>query len=182
MRIILTLLLVGLYLSATAQTVIEHMATTNNDDVLAMTITGKRDGNSFRHALRFDVKGMTIPQRDSLYEQTLRTLGILGIANVPGQKTSSTVDTTSEKPGGTITFRCETCSGKGRLEVYGNGYTVTRVIDHRPDEAHSFPMRIRFAPGDYRLLYYEKHGLKYVLQTQSTFTAKSDEAGTVTVK
>jgi len=79
-------LLVGSALISSAQTVVESMQTTNSDVTLSMNIVGKRDGRPFRHTLRFDMAGMTKMERDSLYQQTLRTLGILGISNVPGLK------------------------------------------------------------------------------------------------
>jgi len=111
------------------------MQTTNSDVTLSMNIVGKRDGRPFRHTLRFDMAGMTKMERDSLYQQTLRTLGILGISNVPGLKKADLEGTGSHVAvqNSKITFRCETCTGRGRVEIYGNDFTSTRSFNTKRD-------------------------------------------------
>lgn len=174
-NLLTALLLFTLNKVALSQTVVQSMQTMNNDKVLAMNITGQKAGRPFRHTVHFDVSGMTQTQRDSLYQETVQALEILGIKNVPGLTKQNTDTSSNWKP---VTFTCTTCAGKGRLEVYGNNITATRTIDSRQDGNHQFPLKLSLLPGDYRLVYYQKR----VLQMQSTFAVKAGEETVVTIK
>lgn len=173
-NLLIALLLVAFDKAGLAQTVVQSIQTTNNDKVLAMNIVGQQAGRPFHHTIHFDVSGMTLAQRDSLYQETVQALGILGIKSVPGLTKWDTDTTGSWK---TVTFNCETCTGKGRLEVFGNNITATRTIDPRQDGNHSFPLKLSLLPGDYRLMYYQKR----VLQMQSTFLVKAGQENVVKV-
>lgn len=176
MKLILTSFwLCAVALTASAQTIVQSMQTANNDKTLAMTIVGVKDGRSFRHNLRFDVVGMTQTQRDSLYQQTLRTLDVLGIRNVPGMyrpKTDLVVR------GDSVVFRCETCERKGELEIRRGNYLATQLINAKRDPRKRFPLTMHLSPGDYQLLYRQRGSR----EIQSSFTVKAGEQNTVTVK
>ncbi|MFD2571011.1 hypothetical protein ACFSUS_10230 [Spirosoma soli] len=182
MKTRLTISFVGLRLIVSAQTIVKSMQTTNNDKTLAMNIVGKRDGRPFRHNLHFDVEGLTQMQRDSLYEQTLHTLGVLGIKNVPGLKPlKSTVDEQNDnkaQESSAVTFGCETCTGKGRLEVYGNNFLMTRSFNTKRDAQPLFPLTVRLSAGQYRNKYWQNG----VLQTELPFTVNAGEANEVKIK
>jgi len=151
------------------------MQTSNNDNTLAMTIVGKKDGRPFRHSLRFDVAGMTKVQRDSLYQQTLGALDMLGIRNVPGMKRPG-ADTTVQ--GDSVVFRCETCGKKGELEVSSGNFLATRLINAKRDPGKRFPLTMHLSPGDYKLLYRQRGSR----EIQSSFSVKAGEQNVVTVK
>lgn len=154
------------------------MQTTSGDKTLAMTIVGKRDGRPFRHNLHFDVAGMTKVQRDSLYEQTLRSLDMLDIRDVPGMKRSG-ADAVSVR-GDSVVFRCETCGKKGELQVsQGNySYLATQLINSKRDPQKRFPLTMYLSPGDYQMLYRQRGSRKI----ESSFTVKAGETNVVTVK
>jgi len=156
------------------------MQTTNSDVTLSMNIVGKRDGRPFRHTLRFDMAGMTKMERDSLYQQTLRTLGILGISNVPGLKKADLEGTGSHVAvqNSKITFRCETCTGRGRVEIYGNDFMSTRSFNTKRDTQPFFPLTMQLGSGEYMLMYWQ-NGER---QKQLMFSVKTDEEKVVTVK
>lgn len=177
MKLLLTfLLLYTLAITASAQTIVRSMQTTNNDKTLAMTIVGKKDGRPFRHNLHFDVIGMTPTQRDSLYQETVRALDVLDIRNVPGMKRPG-ADGVSVQ-GGSVVFRCETCERKGELEVSGGNYLATRSINPKRDPRKRFPLTMDLSPGDYRLLYRQRGSR----EIQSSFTVKAGEQNVVMVK
>lgn len=141
-----------------------------------MTIVGNKDGRPFRHNLRFDVAGMTQLQRDSLYEQILRSLDMLGIRDVPGMKRPG-ADAVSVR-GDSVVFRCETCRRKGVLEVRRGDYLATRLINSKRYPEKRFPLTLHLGPSDYRLLYRQRGSW----EVQSSFTVKAGEQNLVTVK
>ncbi|MCY7349420.1 MAG: hypothetical protein LH606_01965 [Cytophagaceae bacterium] len=167
-------LLCALVITASAQTIVQSMQTINNDNTLAMTIVGKKDGRPFRHSLRFDVAGMAKVQRDSLYQQTLGVLDILGIRNVPGMKRPGA----DVVQGDSVVFRCETCGKKGKLEISGGNYLATRPINPKRDPGKRFPLTMHLSPGDYKLLYRQRGSR----EIQSSFSVKAGEQNVVTVK
>ena len=175
MKTILTTLLLSLSVSAVAQTVVHSMQTADNLQTLSMTVTGKRDGRPFRHNLRFDVAGMTQTQRDSLYQQMLRTLDMLDIRNVPGMKRPG-ADVVIR--GDSVVFRCETCGRKGQLEIRRGDYLATRSIGAKRAPQNRFPMTMHLGPGDYQMLYRQRGNR----EVQSSFTVKAGEPNVVTVK
>ncbi|AQG81066.1 hypothetical protein [Spirosoma montaniterrae] len=178
LRIILTICLPGaLALPVSAQTVVKSMQTVNDGKTLSVNVVGTRDGRSFRHNLQFDVAGMTKAGRDSLYQQMLRSLDALDIRHVPGMPKPG-VDAESGEPGAEVTFRCETCAGKGRLEVYGDNYLMTRSFNPKRDEESRFPLTVRLNPGEYRYKYWQNG----VLQMELPFTVNAGEANEVKVK
>lgn len=78
----------------------------------------------------------------------------------------------------TVTFSCETCTGKGKLMINGNGYSKTQEFTVKKGEKPAFPLELSLEPGEYKLTYWQNK----VLQIQSSFTVKEGEATTVKVK
>ena len=115
-----------------------------NDDgkTLAIDIAGEQvNGQKIRYKHAFDVDHFSAEQKEALKNRVLDSLGVNDVPTSPKSPQASTE---------TVTFTCESCTGKGRVEVYGNGITSTRIIDSRQDENHSFPLRLQLGPGDYR--------------------------------
>lgn len=177
MKPLLLLWFIGLNVFATAQTIVKSMQTTANEETLSMHIVGTHHGRPFDHRIQFNVAGLTTTQRDSLHRQAIRALNQLGIADVPGVgKLQFTPAAGVSSP--EVIFRCETCIGKGRLEIYGNNYTSTRSFNTKRDAQPFFPYQSRLGAGEYRLVYMQNG----VRQIQSSFTVKAGEANVVTVK
>lgn len=181
MRPILTILLTCLNLTTFAQTIVQSMQMTNNDKTLTMNIIGQRNERPFRHTVHFDVTGMTQPQRDSLYAQTLQTLRILGITDVSGLTKPGpdavNQQTNAKARTNTVTLQCETCLSKGYLEIYGDNYLHTSKLNSKRHSPMRFPLRLPLSPGSYYLVYVQKGQ-----RIQLPFTVKADEANIVTMK
>ena len=77
-----------------------------------------------------------------------------------------------------ITFRCETCTGRGRVEIYGNDFTSTRSFNTKRDTQPFFPLTMQLGSGEYMLMYWQ-NGER---QKQLMFSVKTDEEKVVTVK
>ncbi len=180
MKATLTTLCFYLSLTAYAQTVVESMQTANNDKVLSINIVGKRDGQTFRHTLRFDVTGLSQAQRDSLLYQSRRILNMLDVDNVPPGllKSSEEIKQESAVTSDRTTFRYENCTGRGRIEVYGDNWLSTRQFNTRRDRQPLFPLTMRLAPGDYRYRL-RRNG---TWRTEESFTVKAGEDIVVILK
>lgn len=177
MRAVLAITFLSLSMAASGQTIVESMQTTEGDKVLAMNILGNRNGEPFNHKIRFDVSGMTKIERDSLYQQTLRTIALLGVKDVPGLRKPGS-DPDKENQGEKVTFRCEMCAGKGVVEVYGDNFLLTRSFNSRRDTQPFFPLTIRLGPGEYRLVY-RQNGYQKI---ESSFSVHVDETNEVRIK
>lgn len=173
--------LIGLFVGTAAlaqqteKPVYKQLSKSINDDgkTLAIDINGEQvTGQKLRYKRTFNVADLSAEQKEAL---TNHVLDSLGINDVPKPPSPPAPPQTSWQ---TVTFDCETCTDKGRLEVYGNNLTSTRTTDSRQDGDHSFPLKLDLIPGDYRLKYYQKS----VLQIQSTFTVKEGEKTVVKVK
>lgn len=179
MRTTLTALFIALSLAVSAQTVVESMQTIDDEKTLKLNIVGKRNGRPFHHTLLFDVQDLTRTERDSLHKQTLNSLSELGISNVPGMKRFGTDERQqAPAPSGAVVLHCETCTGKGRIEIYAPGYTRTRSFNSRRDPKPFFPYTFHSTPGEYRLVYVQKG----VRQIESKFTVSAGESTALKVK
>jgi hypothetical protein len=178
MKILFTTLLAGLTLSSLAQTVVSSMQTTDNEKILSMNVVGTHAGRPFRHRMEFDMAGLTPTQRDSLHQQVVQALNQLGIADVPGLKKRESAPAT-ENSILEVVFRCETCTGKGKLQIYGDGgFVITRSFNTKRDAQPFFPYTARLGSGPYRLVYIQNG----VRQIQSDFKVKAGGPNVVMVK
>lgn len=140
-----------------AQTIVRSMQTVDNDNELSMNVVGTRDGRPFRHTLRYDVSGLTKPQRDSVYERNAQVLATLGITNVPGMRSRSEKTAASvTAPSGVVTIACAACERKGQLELYSTNYLQTRRIKPKGEPQNRFPVTMQLGPDQYRLVYKQR--------------------------
>ena len=139
--------------ASSAQTVVTSMQTANNPDLLSVQVTGTRDGRPFRHSFRYETTGLTQPERDSLYQQSSRTLATLGITSMPKLDVPGAVSTESES---SITVACTNCTRKGELQLYGDNSVHTRKLNHNRPGADVFPVTVPLAAGTYRLVYKQR--------------------------
>ena len=199
MKSLLTLILLGVGVMATAQT--SRQSTTHtqiNDDGKTMSIRVERqvNGRTIDYQRTFDVTRLSDRAKDDLKHRIFDSLDIgrsrVGgpagaeppkppvSPNPPGPSESDTAD------GGVgmadeqaVTFRCETCTGKIKLILTRStdDYSFERAtrID---SQKRFFPYQLPLPPGAYRLQYFQND----VLQIQSTFIVKAGEENTVVVK
>jgi len=175
MKIFLTAFFVGLNLLALGQTVVKSMQTIDNEKVLDMNIVGQRDGHPFKHKIHFDVAGMTQIQCDSLYQQTVRALAILGIKDVPGMRKPGSE---AEPRGEEVVFSCETCKVKGSVEIYQGDFVLMRSFNSKRDTKSFFPLTLRLGSGEYRLVYRETGSRK----RESNFSVRANEVNEINIK
>lgn len=179
MKTLITLLCFGVTTLAVAQQTEKpayaHLSKSIDDDgkTLTIDINGEQvNGQKLRYKRAFNVANFSADQRDALKNRILDSLGVNDVPKLPDPPAPS------RSGWETVRFNCESCTSKGRLEVYGNNITATRTIDDRNDGNHAFPLKLSLLPGEYQLIYYQKR----VLQIQSTFTVKPGETNVVTVK
>ena len=158
---------------------------------MSVRVEGQVDGRAIDYQRTFDVTRLSDRAKDYLKHRIFDSLGVGRSAgaeppkppvspNPPGPSESNTAD------GGvgmadeqTVTFRCETCTGKIKLILARStdDYSFERAtrID---SQKRFFPYQLPLPPGEYRLQYFQND----VLQIQSTFTVKAGEENTVVVK
>ncbi|MBD2757019.1 hypothetical protein [Spirosoma validum] len=142
----------------------------NDGKTLAIEINGEQvNGQKLRYKHTFNVADLSAEQRQSL---TNRVLDSLGVNEVPQSPKSPQAGTE------TVTFDCKTCTGKSRLEIYGNGFTSTRQFDSNKDREPAFPFTLNLNPGTYQYTYWQNK----VQQMKLPFTVKAGETNVVTVK
>lgn len=141
-------------LTGSAQTLVKSMQTANNADVLSMQVIGTQDGRPFRHTLRYEVAGLTQPQRDSLYRQSSRALASLGITSVP--KLDILTEASAEISSSSVTIACADCIRKGELALYGANWVHTNKVNYKRPGATRFPLTVPLAAGNYRLEYRQR--------------------------
>lgn len=181
MKTLVTLIYLGIGASAMAQqpetSAYRQLSKSINDDgkTLSIQLSGERlNGQKIQYDRKFNVADLSAEQRNALKSRVLDSLGV----NMPDPPKPPRPPKPLPAGTETVTFACETCTGKSRLEVYGNGFTSTRQFDAKKDEKPAFPLTLTLNPGDYRLMYWQNK----VLQIQSTFTVKAGEANVVKVK
>lgn len=170
MKLFLLSLLTISSLTATAQTNLMSQIN-DNGKTLSIHVTGQKNGQTVDRTHTFSIVGMTRPQKDSLMN---RVLDSLGLGDKPMAPTPPVPD--SGEP--VVTFVCETCTGKGKLVINGTNYATTHEFDLTKNEKSTFPFDLPLIPGDYRLMYWQNK----VLQIQSSFTVKAGEKKEVKVK
>ena len=204
MKSLLTLILLGAGIVATAQT--SRQSTTHtqiNDDgkTMSVRVEGQVNGRAIDYQRTFDVTRLSDRAKDDLKHHIFDSLGIgepprrsAGAVDSPKPPLPPTPPTSPTSPGPlksgsdgesdtddeqNVTFRCETCTGKIKLTVTRstNDYSFER--DTKIDsQKRFFPYQLPLPPGEYRLAYFQND----VLQIQSTFTVKAGEENTVVVK
>ncbi len=193
MKSLLTLILLGFGLAATAQT--SRQSTTHtqiNDDgkTMSVRVEGQVDGQPIDYQHTFNVARLSGLAKDDLKHRIFDSLGIREQRKPPLPPTpprqsqgGASNDYNDESDGDNeeqnVTFRCETCTGKVKLVFTRTtddySFERTTKID---DQKRFFPYEIPLPPGEYRLQYSQND----VLQIQSTFTVKADQKNTVVVK
>ncbi|MBD2699248.1 hypothetical protein IC229_01280 [Spirosoma sp. BT702] len=140
---------------------------------LMLDIRGEQiDGQKLRYKRSFNVANLSTSEKEALKNHVLDSLGVNEEPKSPPSPKSPEAGTEI------VTFSCESCTGKNRLEVYGNGFTSTREFDSSKEKEPAFPLELKLNPGEYRLMYWQNK----VLHIQSTFTVKAGEANVVKVK
>jgi hypothetical protein len=153
-----------------------HTNISDDDKTLSIQVDGLVDGKSIKYDRRFNVKDMSIAQKDALKQ---RVFDSLGIGEPPAPPKPPVPPSKSAKTGTEeVTIQCESCTGKMRLEIHGSGFTMTHESDSKKDKEAGFPLTAAMRPGEYRLMYWQNK----VLQIQSTFTVKADDENVVKVK
>lgn len=195
MKSLLTLILLGVGVVATAQT--SRQSTTHsqiNDDgkTLSIRVEGQVNGQSIDYQHTFDVARLSGPAKDALKQRVFDSLGIGEPPKPPlpprpplppaslgrSESDTSTGESDTDKDQN-VTFRCETCTGKIKLTVTRSTEDYSFERDTKIDsQKRFFPYQLPLPAGEYRLTYYQND----VLQIQSTFTVKSGQENTVVVK
>ncbi|NEU69258.1 hypothetical protein [Spirosoma agri] len=209
MKSILTFLLLGAGFGALAQSSSSLSTVINDDDkTMSILIEGDRNGQAIKYNQKFDVRKLSAADKDALKSRVLDSLGVgesaLGSEAVTsrdrtprgtvggptppkpakngpmsGSGPSVSTGTSANAGQATVTFQCESCAGKVKLEVASptEDYAIERDTKVNTDKRF-FPYQLTLSPGEYTLKYYQNG----VLQTQSKFTAKVGEANTVVIK
>ena len=186
MKTILTSLFLALSLSALAQQsryATTHTSINDDDKELSIQVEGTVNGKAISYNRRFNVVGLSSAQKDALKNSVFDSLG-LGeapkppIAPAPPKPPRAAAPDNETAGDETVTFRCNTCTGRMRLEVTGNNFSLSRETDSKKDSHKPFPITVTMSPGEYRYTYWQNG----VQQMQLPFTVRSGETNVVTVK
>lgn len=140
---------------------------------LAIDVRGEQvNGQKLRYKRTFNVASLSAQEREALKNRVLDSLGVNDMPTPPKPPAPPQAGTE------TVTFECKTCTGKSRLEVYGNGFTSTREFDSSKDREPTFPFTLTLNPGTYQYIYWQNK----VKQMQLPFTVKAGETNVVNVK
>ena len=93
-------------------------------------------------------------------------------------KTAKAVAVHSDATTG-VRFVCESCRGRMKLTVSGNGISIIR--EQYPNWGKKptlFPLTLTLKPGEYLLMYWQNK----VMQIQETFTVKAGKTNEVAIK
>ena len=172
MKILLTSLLLSVGAYAVAQqSRTETLSSTINDDgkTYAIKIDGDMNGRTVHYDRTFTVKGLSSAQKDALKDRIMDSLRTGKITTVQPR--------IAKDPNATV-FICESCAGRMKIQVFGDGVSVIREEYPRQGEASMFPLAMTLKPGEYRLMYWQNK----VMQIQDTFTVRAGEPGEVRIK
>jgi hypothetical protein len=189
MKTILTSLLLTLSIAATAQTQTHsshsrtHSSITDDDKTLSIQIEGTVNGKDVRYDRTFSILGMSKVQKEALKSRVLDSLGMGEPPTAPKPPMPPTAPaspgfSSSHSDDETVTFVCPTCTGRMRLEVSGENFSLTRETDAKKDKANPFPMTATMRPGKYQYTYWQNG----VRQIDLPFVVKVGEATVVTIK
>ncbi|WP_338875190.1 hypothetical protein WBJ53_06160 [Spirosoma sp. SC4-14] len=175
---------------------------------LSILIEGKRNGKPINYDRKFDVTKLSSSEKEALKNRVLDSLGLgqptanseavverdrstaNGVGTSVSSRTSGRVVVSTPKPptppgppadaGQTVvTFQCESCAGKVKLEISSalEDFAIERDAKAGTDK-RMFPYQVPLTPGEYHLKYYQNG----VLQMQSIFSVKADESNEVMIK
>jgi hypothetical protein len=189
MKILLTSLFLGLSLSAMAQQSRRSSLRTSIDDddkTMTISVDGTVNDREISYNRRFKVSGMSGSEKDALKNRVFDSLGV-GEPPKPPMPAAAPKPPTPPAPSGfsstksddeTVTFVCPTCTGRMRLEVLGENFSLTRETDSKKDKANPFPMTTTMRPGKYEYIYWQNG----VQQMHLLFEVKAGQKNEVTVK
>ena len=186
MKIIITILsLLAGTLAMGQQASYTNVNTSINDNgtsELAIQVRAERtDGQTVQYNRTFDVRGLTKAQRDALKNRVLDSLGVGNVPVPPVAPAAPVPPTPPGSPSGSelVTVVCESCTGRMRLEINGDGFNYTRTHDDTGDDKKAFAdIEVPMKPGEYRLKYWQNK----VLQIQKSFTVRAGEKNVISVK
>ncbi len=149
----------------------ETISSSVNDDgkTYSIKIDGDMNGRTVHYDRTFPVKGLSSAQKDALKERIMDSLRTGRITPVQSRPTKD--------PNATV-FVCESCAGRMKIQVFGDGVSIIREEYPKLGEASMFPLTMTLKPGEYRLMYWQNK----VMQIQDTFTVKAGEPGEVRIK
>lgn len=142
---------------------------TDTGKTYSISIEGNMNGRPIYYDRTFNVRGMLTGQKDALKDRimdSLRTGKISARRSRPLGEPNATV------------FLCETCTGRMKLQVSGNGVSMIREEYPQLGETSMFPLTMTLKPGEYQLMYWQNK----VMQIQATFTVKAVEQNEVRIK
>lgn len=182
MKPFLTALLIACSLPVLAQQQKASISIEDDDRRLSIQVEATIQGKPVSYNRRFDVTGMSRAQKDALRNRVLDSLGVGQRAPLPLSTTppppivfeSGEVVERADEP---VTFVCDACTGQIRLEVSGYNFLLTRDAVGK-DNRRVFPMTEAMRPGEYRYQYWQNG----VLQAGASFTVKSGDQNTVTIR
>jgi len=172
MKLLITSLLLSIGACAVAQqSQTETLSSSVNDDgkTYSIKIEGDMNGRTVHYDRTFTVKGMSAAQKDALKERIMDSLRTSKITDVRPR--------VARDPNATV-FICETCAGRMKIQVVGDGVSVIREEYPKLGEASMFPLTMTLKPGEYRLMYWQNK----VMQIQNTFTVIAGEPSEVRIK
>jgi len=168
MKLLLASFLLSISACAVAQqSETEVISTHINDDgkAYAIKIDGQINDRPVHYDRTFNVRGMSSVQKDALKERIMDSLRTGKIVSVRAA------------PTGTV-FICESCAGRMKLQITGDGVSVIREEYPKLGEKSMFPLLMTLKPGEYRLTYWQNK----VMQNQNTFTVNAGEPTEVRIK
>lgn len=172
MKGLLTSLLLSIGACAVAQqSRTETISTSVNDDgkTYSIKVEGDMNGRAVHYDRTFSVRGMTSAQKDALNQRIMDSLRTGKITDVRPRN--------AKDPNATV-FICETCAGRTKLQITGDGVSVIREEYPKAGQASMFPLTMTLKPGEYQLMYWQNK----VMQIQDTFTVKPGEPTEVRIK
>lgn len=172
MKLLLTSLLLSIGACAVAQQSRTEMLSSNvNDDgkTYSIKVDGDMNGRTVHYDRTFNARGMSTAQKDALRERVMDSLRTGKVTTVRLRA--------AKDPNATV-FICESCTGRMKIQVFGDGVSVIREEYPKQGEVSMFPLTMTLKPGEYRLMYWQNK----VMQIQDTFTVKVGEPGEVRIK
>lgn len=181
MKTFLTLFLLGLSVAALAQqsrTSMTHTSIDDDDKEMSIQVEGTVNGKDVHYSRRFNVAGMSSAQKEALKDNVFDSLGLGKAPKPPVAPAPPAPPRPEAVDGSTVTFTCPTCTGRMKLLVTGDGYSMTQEHNTKKGDKSPFPLALSLKPGDYRYEYWQNG----VQQMQLPFTVKEGERNEVKVK
>lgn len=179
---LLTIALLSVSMAGLAQSRSSNVVSNINDDdkTLSIQVAGTVDGREVNYNRQFRVTGMSKAQKDALKERVMDSLGLGPVPTPPKPPMPPTNSEAAPNPPAeeTLTVVCETCTGKMRLEITGEGFSMSREMRPKQGQESAFPMKLTLRPGTYQYKYWQNG----VLQMDLPFDVKAGQKNVLTVK